>query len=73
MNLFKFWSLGFLNIHKNHIFKFSNFFVTLTDNPVAIQTTVFQMRTIFFTLNYLVDFFVENYDVPNPKFESVVS
>jgi len=41
---------------------------------MAVQTSVFQMRTLLkcFFVNYLVEVFVENFDVPNSKFGRVV-
>jgi len=50
-------------------FPFNNLFEFRFFCPAAIQTSVFQMRTPFFTVNYLLGNFFENFFVPNSKFE----
>jgi len=49
-----------------------NYFVILKECPVMIQPSVFLNENIF-TVNYLVDTFFENVDVPNLKFKYEVS
>jgi len=61
--------MDFLNVLKNHIFKFKRFFEPLKECPVVIQTFDFQMRTPSFNVNLLVDIFFENVDVRHSKFK----
>jgi len=44
------------------------FCTTLKEFPVAIQTFVFRVRTPIFTVDYLADNFIENFDVLKSKF-----
>jgi len=46
-------------------FKIYEIFVKLKKCLVAIQTSVFQMGTLLFTIDYLVDHFFEKVYVPN--------
>jgi len=65
--------LEFLNTHKDHIFKFLRYFVLLKEYPVVIRSSVFQMKTPFFTIKYKLYFNEDNilglkmsmYDLPN--------
>jgi len=68
MRLFKIYFLEILSTH--HILKFLRFFILLFYlklGLVEIQTFVFQTKT-FSSVNYLVDNFYENLDVPNSNF-----
>jgi len=74
MRIFKFWLSEFLKTLENHIFKYLRFFEPLKDDPLTIQSSVFLIRTPFFTFNYSTGIFIfENVDVSKSKFEWVVS
>jgi len=73
MNLIKLWFLEFLNILRPYFQMNEYLFVLLKECPMVIQASVFQTRISLITVNYLVDNFFENVDVPYSKVEWVVS
>jgi len=48
MHVFEFRFLDLLNTLEDHIFEYSRFFVPLKDDPVTIDTFVFQAGTPLF-------------------------
>lgn len=58
-----------------YIFKFLNvfFFTSKKDTLVVIESNYLNEKTLFFTVNNLVDNFFENIYVLNSTFERVVS
>jgi len=68
-----FWN--FLNILEDHIFKILTFFFSTTKGVSCGDTNFcFLNKYLFFALNYLVDvLFWTHFDVPNSKFDWVIS
>jgi len=52
-----------------YIFEYLRLIISLKDDPVTIQTSVFQKVTVF---NYSVDILFENFYVSKSKFKQVV-
>jgi len=64
--ILEFLIANLLPLRKDHILKFLIFFVPrFEEYPVAIQTSIFQMRPpppLFFTTNCLADDFLEHFN-----------
>jgi len=53
-------------------FKMLRFFVPLNECPMTRDTDFFQMKTHFFIIIYLEDYFSEHFDVLKSKFKQVI-
>jgi len=78
MNLFKFSFLEFLNIPRDHFLKFLRYLVffnediKIHDFKWLNKIMLFNWKSEIFVLNYYVNYFSKNIDVPDSKFKWVV-